>query len=258
MSNELIPGVLRYARRPEMLALTAPRPLLLVQHFHAPPFIHEAVAAVYERKGAAGHFEYVERIGRHDFQKPYREILYRWLNGLLLDKDEPIEEDPFFPFADKDLFCHPDGRVGADALTIDDLIARATANAGYASRAARVRRSNGRGCVRGCGLRCARRSATSRAWPSTCRSRRGSRTAGRRIRRLCWRRSQAGPWFALGVSSPAPGAARLLVVDRSTRDGNAASLLPRADRGRRGRRPLARRARTRLPRQPRGLGLLGA
>ena len=129
-SCELVAGLRRNAAHQEMLALVFPRPLLLIQHFREQPFVEQTVRLVYERAGAGDAFTYAVSIGRHDFDPPKRRILYRWLSRVLSGEDREAEANEHFPFRWEELFCHPDRRVGPEALSAGDLTERVERDAG--------------------------------------------------------------------------------------------------------------------------------
>jgi hypothetical protein len=125
----LIPGIYRYANQHEVLALAAPRPVLIVQPTGDAEFpidgAHEVYAALHKRKGIA--LVEDERNGR-GLQKSKREAAYGWFVHWLAggDNDKPIEEPEtdVEPPDSTDLAVLSDGRTAPAALGINALVAR--------------------------------------------------------------------------------------------------------------------------------------
>ena len=130
ISAELVAGIAHDTTRHELLSLPAPRPLLLLQHYADQPRIRDAVRRTYAALGASDRFVYEQIDGPHDFERPKREAVYRWVSRVFLGKDKPVAENPNYPFATDALFCHPDHRVGPEALSVEDMFREVERNVG--------------------------------------------------------------------------------------------------------------------------------
>ena len=130
----LIPGIYRYANQHELLALVAPRPVLIVQPTEDAEFPIQGARAVYEygaetyaalhkRKGIV----LIEEEGSdRGLQKSKREAAYGWLVHWLNDRDDdkPIEEPEteVEPPDSIDLAVLPEGRTASAAPGIDAFV----------------------------------------------------------------------------------------------------------------------------------------
>jgi dienelactone hydrolase len=129
-SCEQIAGLRKNLTNQELLSLPAPRPLFLLQHYKDQPFIHQTIERVYGKLGAVERFTYEELPGTHDFDRPKREAFYRWIGKTFLGVDRAVTENGNYPFRPDELFCHPEHRVGPEALSVTDLFAEVERNAG--------------------------------------------------------------------------------------------------------------------------------
>ncbi len=117
-----VPGLMRYANNHELLALAAPRPLMIIAASQDQSFpiagvrqVHEYGRELYRSYGAAeriGFFE--DSSAGHGYQQKKREAAYGWFSKWLMGKGdgsplpEPATEIP--PFDSPELRCLPPGR----------------------------------------------------------------------------------------------------------------------------------------------------
>jgi dienelactone hydrolase len=117
-----VPGLIRYANNQELLAMAAPRPLLIVAAKRDESFPITGVRAVYDY-GRALYQTYgaPERIGftqerseGHGYQKRKREAAYGWFLRWLMNRGDgapvPEPDTKTLPFDDPDLRCFPAGK----------------------------------------------------------------------------------------------------------------------------------------------------
>ena len=117
-----VPGLIRYADNRELLAMVAPRPLMIIAASEDQSFPVEGVRAVHEYgRGLYSAFGVSEKIGffedskeGHGYQKAKREAAYGWFQRWLMGKGDgrPVPEPPTetLPFDAPALRCFPDGQ----------------------------------------------------------------------------------------------------------------------------------------------------
>ncbi|WP_052573519.1 acetylxylan esterase [Haloferula sp. BvORR071] len=114
----------------EIAAAAAPRPQLIVgatgdwtkttMEVEGP-----AIAGIYKLLGVEDRFK-AERFNfGHNYNQTSREAVYDWLGHRLLEKPDPalLKEQPYKKLPDEDLRVFPDGKLPADALTMEQFIA---------------------------------------------------------------------------------------------------------------------------------------
>ena len=96
---ECVPGIMRFANVSDVLALVAPRPLLLICGIHDKVFpvlrarkAYLRVKRIYEMLSAADKLALYEVHAGHGYDKEMREAMYRWFNRWLKGGGEPLEE----------------------------------------------------------------------------------------------------------------------------------------------------------------------
>ncbi|MCD6357760.1 MAG: acetylxylan esterase [Thermoproteales archaeon] len=96
---ECVPGIMRFANVSDVLALIAPRPLLLICGIHDDVFpvlrarkAYLRLKRIYEMMGVADRVALYEVHTGHGYFREMREAMYRWFNRWLRGEDEPIEE----------------------------------------------------------------------------------------------------------------------------------------------------------------------
>ncbi len=97
---ECVPGMLRFANASDVLALIAPRPLMIVSGVYDEVFpvlrarrAFLRVRKVYEMLGAADRLAYVEVYAGHGYTHEMRLAAYRWLTRWLKGAEEQLSED---------------------------------------------------------------------------------------------------------------------------------------------------------------------
>jgi dienelactone hydrolase len=117
-----VPGLIRFADNRELLALAAPRPLLIISASQDQSFpvagvraVHQYGRALYDSYGANGKIGYFEDSSAgHGYQQKKREAAYGWFLKWLAGKGdggpfaEPATE--IAAFDDPELRCFPAGR----------------------------------------------------------------------------------------------------------------------------------------------------
>lgn len=116
---EVVPGGLKFARTGDVLAMVAPRALLVVSALHdSPQFSYDAAAKSiararprFELLGAAERLRHVAIDSKHDYNQPMREAMYGWLDRWLRDRGDgsPVPEPKVVPEDLEVLRCYPDG-----------------------------------------------------------------------------------------------------------------------------------------------------
>ena len=135
-----VPGLIRYANNHELLAMIAPRPLLIIAASDDESFpvrgvraVHDYGRNLYSALGAGGKIGFFEdRDAGHGYQKAKREAAYGWFRRWLADQGDgrPIAEPPTetLPFDSPQLRCFPDGRRAPAGPGIIDAVRRLAAD----------------------------------------------------------------------------------------------------------------------------------
>ncbi len=117
-----VPGLIRYANNHELLAMAAPKPILIVAAEHDQSFPLEGVKAVvhygrslYESYGAGNRIGLVvDSTEGHGYQRKKREAAYGWFLHWLMDRGDgsPFPEPPTetLAFDATELRCFPPGQ----------------------------------------------------------------------------------------------------------------------------------------------------
>lgn len=116
---EVVPGGLRFARTGDILALIAPRALLVVSALQdAPQFsFGEAAKSIararprFDALGAGDRLRHAGIDSKHDYNQPMREAMYGWLDRWLRDKGDgsPVSEPKLVTEDLETLRCYPEG-----------------------------------------------------------------------------------------------------------------------------------------------------
>lgn len=114
----------------EIAAAAAPRPQLIVGatgDWTKTTLEKEgpAIAGIYKLLGAADRFKAVRFDFGHNYNQTSREAVYEWLGKRFLDHPDPssLKEQPYVKVPDEELRVFPDGKLPADALTMEQFIA---------------------------------------------------------------------------------------------------------------------------------------
>jgi len=115
---EVNPGGLTYATTGDLLAMMAPRALLVVSASQDAPQFSAGEAAKsldyarprFQALGAADRVRHVVIESGHDYNRPMREALYGWLDRWLRDRGDggPVQEPDIEPEDPALLRCYPD------------------------------------------------------------------------------------------------------------------------------------------------------
>ncbi|MEM4688549.1 MAG: acetylxylan esterase [Thermofilaceae archaeon] len=96
---ECVPGMLRFANASDVLALIAPRPLMIVVGVYDEVFpvlrarrAYLRVRRIYEMLGALDKLAYVEVYAGHGYTREMRLAAYRWLTLWLTGREEQLDE----------------------------------------------------------------------------------------------------------------------------------------------------------------------
>ncbi|MEM4873610.1 MAG: acetylxylan esterase, partial [Thermofilaceae archaeon] len=96
---ECVPGMLRFANASDVLALIAPRPLMIVVGVYDEVFpvlrarrAYLGVRRIYEMLGALDKLAYVEVYAGHGYTREMRLAAYRWLTLWLTGREEQLDE----------------------------------------------------------------------------------------------------------------------------------------------------------------------
>ncbi|WP_165071023.1 S9 family peptidase [Paludisphaera rhizosphaerae] len=116
---EVVPGGLKFARTGDVLAMIAPRALLVVSALQDSPQFSfgEAAKSVararsrFEALGAGDRLRHVGIDSKHDYNQPMREAMYGWLDRWLRGKGDgsPVAEPMIVTEDPETLRCYPDG-----------------------------------------------------------------------------------------------------------------------------------------------------
>ncbi len=127
---ENAPGLRVNYSNMEIAAAAAPRPQLIVGatgdwtkttlEVEGP-----AIAGIYKLFDAADRFQAQRFDFGHNYNQTSREAVYEWLGKRLLDHPDPasFKEQPYVKVPDEELRVFPDGKLPADALTMEQFIA---------------------------------------------------------------------------------------------------------------------------------------
>lgn len=131
---EVVPGALAFTEEWAVLALTAPRPLMVVNATKdAFQFsVGEAqkslalTAPVYKLFGKPDHLRHAVFDGPHDYSKPMREAMYGFMTLHLKGEGagDPIPEPKFTTEPPEDLRCYPGDTRPKDFVTLPKFAAR--------------------------------------------------------------------------------------------------------------------------------------
>ncbi len=134
---EVLPGALRFAEEGDVLALTAPRALLVINatkdafQFSVGEAKKSVAQAepVYKLLGVGAKLRHTTFESPHAYNQPMREAMYGWMTRWLKNegKGEPIPEPPHEVEKPEDLSCFPDGKRPASFLFPPSLAAREAA-----------------------------------------------------------------------------------------------------------------------------------
>ncbi len=119
-------GLARFADMGDVAGLIAPRPQMLITATHDPSFTPAGARAAEEQaRGAYRALEVEERLALHEFEaghdynRPMREALYRFLALHLRGESSPVEEPDLQVETDASvLSCYPSGRQPASTITV--------------------------------------------------------------------------------------------------------------------------------------------
>jgi len=125
-------GLAAFADEGTVLALMAPRPVLMIAASADPMFTpkgaREALAQAlpaYRARGAGDRIAVLEFPGGHDYSRPMREALYGWARRHLQGKGDgaPFPEPPMTiePVDSPALRCFPEGKTPAGSATVRSL-----------------------------------------------------------------------------------------------------------------------------------------
>ena len=130
---EVVPGALKFTEESGVLALTAPRALLVINATRDSPQFSVAEAKkslaaalpvyqLYDRPDALRHTVFESG---HDYSKPMREAVYGWMTKYLKGEGDasPIAEPEIKPEDPEDLRCYPGITRPDDFMTIPKLAA---------------------------------------------------------------------------------------------------------------------------------------
>lgn len=130
---EVAPGILNTTEESGVLALTAPRGLLVINATRdAAQFsVGEArkslagAAPIFALYGAAGHLRHATFESGHDYSQPMREAMYGWMARFLKDTGDgtPVAEAPIVTEPPEDLRCFPAESRPADWMTLPQFAA---------------------------------------------------------------------------------------------------------------------------------------
>ncbi|WP_367870553.1 alpha/beta hydrolase family protein [Luteolibacter sp. Populi] len=125
---ENAPGLRVEYSNMEIAAAAAPRPQLLIAatgdwtkttlEVEGP-----AIAGIYKLFNAADRFQSVRFDFGHNYNRTSREAAYNWLGHRFLTDPGSLKEQPYQKEPDADLRVFPDGKLPADALTMEAFIA---------------------------------------------------------------------------------------------------------------------------------------
>jgi cephalosporin-C deacetylase-like acetyl esterase len=132
---ELLPGALRFTEEGDVLALVAPRALMVINATRdAFQFsVEEArislqrARAVYELHKVPDKVRHTTFDSGHAYSQPMREAMYGWMTRWLKNegKGKPIAEPKHEIDKPEDLACYPDGKRPANFLLLPEYAARA-------------------------------------------------------------------------------------------------------------------------------------
>ncbi len=117
-----VPGLITFADNHELLAMAAPRPLLVINSTTDPGFVSGTVVdygrSLYAAHGVAERFGYFnDPSSGHGYQQRKREAAYGWFLRYLMDRGDgsPAPEGPVdaVPPDAAELRCFPDGKQAA-------------------------------------------------------------------------------------------------------------------------------------------------
>lgn len=127
---ENAPGLRVHYSNMELAAAAAPRPQLIVGatgDWTKTTLEKEgpAIAGIYKLLGAEDRFKALRFDFGHNYNKTSREAVYDWLGRRFLPDADPalFKEQPYVKVPDEDLRVFPDGKLPADALTMEQFIA---------------------------------------------------------------------------------------------------------------------------------------
>lgn len=125
-------GLASFADEGTVLALMAPRPVLMIAATEDPMFTpkgaREALAQAlpaFRARGAGDRIAVLEFPGGHDYSRPMREALYGWARRCLQDQGDggafPEPAMTLEPVDSPALRCFPEGKVPATSATVRSL-----------------------------------------------------------------------------------------------------------------------------------------
>jgi cephalosporin-C deacetylase-like acetyl esterase len=129
---EMIPGVMRYAEQADILALIAPRPLLIISavydtgtHFRFEDVRDRTfpkVKRIYELLEAGDKIELYPVESGHGYNKEMRQAMYAWFDRWLKGDREPDATEPeIIPEEPKTLLCLGDYELPVEAENVPSL-----------------------------------------------------------------------------------------------------------------------------------------
>jgi cephalosporin-C deacetylase-like acetyl esterase len=131
---EVLPGALRFAEEGDVLALVAPRALLVINatkdafQFSVGEAARSVARArpVFKLQGADAKLRHATFESRHDYSRPMREAMYGWMTRWLKGEGagKPVPEPAHEVEKPEDLACYPGGKRPRGFLLLPQFAAR--------------------------------------------------------------------------------------------------------------------------------------